>query len=75
MEEMMYFFVVVACAMFVIKTVVSWIQTAKYQTERKVREAAREAEYKARKSAFGEARLDALEKFQSKLEKEIEETR
>lgn len=73
MEELMYVMLIIACAMFVIKTVVSWIQTAKYQNERKVREAAREAEYKARKSAFGEARLDALEKFQEKLEKQIED--
>lgn len=71
MEEMMYFFVVVACAMFVIKTIVGWIKSAQYDAERKIRE----TERKARTEAFDKARLEQLEKFQEKIEKEIEEAR
>ena len=71
MEEMMYFFVVVACATFVVKTIIGWIRSAKYEAENKVRE----AERKARMEAFDKSRLEQLEKFQEKLEKEIEEAR
>ena len=69
MEEMMYFFVVVACAMFVIKTIIGWIRSAKFDAEHKVRE----AEMKARRDAFKESRIENLENFQKKIEKEIED--
>ena len=35
---MFYFFMIVASAMFVLKTIVAWIRSVQYDNERKVRE-------------------------------------
>ena len=71
MEEMMYFMLVVASATFVVKTIVGWIQTARFENEKKVRE----TERRIRIETYDKARLEQLEKFQEKLDKYIEDNR
>ena len=69
MEEMFYFFMIVASAMFVIKTIVAWIRSVQYDNERKVRE----TEHRVRRETYDKARLEQFEKFQEKIEKSIED--
>ena len=60
---------IVASAMFVLKTIVAWIRSVQYDNERKVRE----TEHRVRRETYDKARLEALEKFEDKIEKSIED--
>ena len=57
-EEVVYFCVVVASATFVIKTIVGWIHSARYEKDR----SCRKAEQIGRREAYLESRIENLEK-------------
>lgn len=57
MEEMMYFFVVVASAMFVINTIVAWLNRAQAVKNREINK----AEHEARMETWQTARIERIE--------------
>ena len=69
MEELTYIMLIAACAVFIVNTIVRWVRSAKFEAEHAVRE----VERRVRMETFDRSRLEALEKFQEKVEKQMED--
>ena len=65
MESVLYGMLIAACAAFIVKTVVFFID----RTESKKFQAVREAERRMKKEVYSNARLERLEEYKSQIER------